>query len=106
MYLVLIIIRFLLGSLSGGLRAVRAGWPWQPFQDGLVPVRAALRDPVFPGIVWMHVRPVLKRLGAPPDCYRATPVASDGGGGRWLVGHLPGAAGPFPTASHYRPVLT
>jgi len=105
MYLLLVIIRRVLGLLSGGAIAVRRERAWRPFQGFLFPGRAGVRQPCFPTVEWMSVRPVPKRFHAPPDCYYVVPVTGQSGGGRRLAENPPGAAGPFPTASHYRPVL-
>jgi len=81
MHPVLDIIRFVLALLFGGLKTARTEWACQPS---------------FPSVEWMNVRPVPKRLDAPPDWYDVVPVAGHGGGLRRLVRHSLDAAGPFP----------
>jgi hypothetical protein len=102
MHLVWIIIRFVLGPLSGGLRSAWLEQIWSPFEG---PVSAAVRHPVFPNHVVQYVRPVLRRFGRVPDCHGVAPVAGEGGGVRWLVRYLRGAASPLPIAGHCRPAL-
>jgi hypothetical protein len=84
MHLVWIIIRFLLGFLSGGSGAAGREPAWQPWESFLA-VRAGTRRARFPAAVWMNVRPVSRRLGRPPDGHRALAATVPGGWGRWLV---------------------
>lgn len=98
MHLVLFVFRFLLGLLSGGLKAARTEWTPQPVAVSPVPLGPGIRQPNSPIVEWMNVRPVLEKSFAPPNRDDAVRVVGCGGGLRRPAGYGLGVTGPFPPA--------
>jgi len=91
----LLVFRFVLGLLCGGLQALRTERKRQWLDRSGCSRRRGDRRPCWPGVVWMNVRLGPKRFGIPPGRYQVVPATEHVGGGRRLTGYRLRAAGPF-----------
>jgi len=98
MHSVLIVLRFLLGLLSCGLKTARTEWAPQPVAVSLAPVGSGIRQPNSLIVKWMNVRPVLEKFFGPPNRDDAVRVVGRGSGLRRPAGYRLGVTGPFPPA--------